>query len=294
MSRSKFFLLFTFVYIFDILDTEVLKLKEKPIMAQRIRDLRRERGLTQAQLADKTGLKETAIRSYENGLREPNAKALAALEQYFQISVNYLLGNIDDKMKLKDEIVSELPLGERTLQEQLREVSDEEKLILSGFVPFFVSYQRSLKPSNKENALYFPYRLHENAEEFSDETAVYELPASAGTGLFLDSDDYRMIKFRPNTIPRGTSFGVRISGFSMVPSIQDGEVVFVKRQPYLDDGDVGIFVLNGDAYCKRYRSIGGVRLESDNSMFFHPIEVKESDDLRILGKVIGHARPLHP
>ena len=36
-------------------------MKEKPIMAQRIRELRKAQGLTQAQLAERAHLKETAI-----------------------------------------------------------------------------------------------------------------------------------------------------------------------------------------------------------------------------------------
>ena len=40
-------------------------MKEKTVMAQRIRELRKSKNLTQARLAQLTGLKETAIRSYE-------------------------------------------------------------------------------------------------------------------------------------------------------------------------------------------------------------------------------------
>lgn len=70
-------------------------MKKKPVMAQRIRELRKAQGLTQAQLAAETGLKETAVRSYENGLREPNSKAMAALERYFRVSGEYLRGEVD-------------------------------------------------------------------------------------------------------------------------------------------------------------------------------------------------------
>lgn len=72
-------------------------MKEKPIMAQRIRDLRKERGLTQAQLAEKIHLKETAIRSYENGLREPTCRAMVAMEDYFGVTGKYLCGDTDEQ-----------------------------------------------------------------------------------------------------------------------------------------------------------------------------------------------------
>lgn len=77
-------------------------MKEKPIMAQRIRELRKSRGLTQAQLAAETNLKETAIRSYENGLREPNSKAMAALEKYFRVSGEFLRGEVDRETFLQN------------------------------------------------------------------------------------------------------------------------------------------------------------------------------------------------
>lgn len=72
-------------------------MKEKTLMAQRIRELRKSENLTQAKLAQLIGLKETAIRSYENSLREPNSKAMAALEEYFNVSGAFLRGETDIK-----------------------------------------------------------------------------------------------------------------------------------------------------------------------------------------------------
>lgn len=78
-------------------------MKEKTIMAQRIRELRKSENLTQAQLAQLTGLKETAIRSYENSLREPNSRAMAALEEYFNVSGAFLRGETDVREYLPDD-----------------------------------------------------------------------------------------------------------------------------------------------------------------------------------------------
>ncbi|MDO5603171.1 MAG: helix-turn-helix transcriptional regulator, partial [Oscillospiraceae bacterium] len=80
-------------------------MKEKPVMAQRIKELRKAKGLTQAQLANETNLKETAIRSYENGLREPNSKAMVALERYFKVSGEYLRGEVDRETFLQNSAV---------------------------------------------------------------------------------------------------------------------------------------------------------------------------------------------
>lgn len=68
---------------------------KRSTMGQRIQELRKAEGLTQDQLAQKIGVSMAAIRNYENGLREPNSKAMAALERYFRVSGEYLRGEID-------------------------------------------------------------------------------------------------------------------------------------------------------------------------------------------------------
>jgi len=66
--------------------------------------LRKDSKLTQRQLAEETGLSLSAIVSYENGLLEPNSKAMAVLERYFNVSGEYLRGELPkDKFYSKQE-----------------------------------------------------------------------------------------------------------------------------------------------------------------------------------------------
>ncbi|MFR3792953.1 MAG: helix-turn-helix domain-containing protein [Blautia massiliensis (ex Durand et al. 2017)] len=64
--------------------------------SSRIKELRKAHGLSQAQLASETGLSVHSINSYESGRREPNSKAMACLERYFNVSGAYLRGETDD------------------------------------------------------------------------------------------------------------------------------------------------------------------------------------------------------
>ena len=75
---------------------------EKSAMGKRIQELRKAAGLTQDQLARKIGVSMAAIRNYENGLREPNSKAMAALERFFKVSGEYLRGDIDRTIFLEN------------------------------------------------------------------------------------------------------------------------------------------------------------------------------------------------
>ncbi len=67
-------------------------MKEKTILAQNIQTLRKEKGWTQEQMSKETGISMPAIRSYENSLREPEGKALVAMEQAFGVTGAQLYG----------------------------------------------------------------------------------------------------------------------------------------------------------------------------------------------------------
>ena len=79
-------------------------------VAQRLKDLREAAGLSQAELARETGLTRKSIINYENGYREPNSKAMAALERYFHVSGEILRGDLDAQrfMDGADEINSSI------------------------------------------------------------------------------------------------------------------------------------------------------------------------------------------
>lgn len=78
---------------------------------------------------------------------------------------------------------------------------------------------------------------------------VLNQAASAGTGDYMDDDAYEEIAVP--AIPRGAEIGYRINGDSMEPKIHDGDIVFVKRQPHVDVGEIGIFVHDGEVFCKQ-------------------------------------------
>ena len=62
----------------------------------RIKELRKKVGLSQAQLANKIGISNQIISFYENNKREPKIETWQALANFFDVTVPYLQG-IDDK-----------------------------------------------------------------------------------------------------------------------------------------------------------------------------------------------------
>ena len=131
------------------------------------------------------------------------------------------------------------------------------------------------------------YTVHAEPEDIPENLRylpVYDIAASAGTGQFLDSDSYEL-KAVPPEVPESASFGIRVAGDSMEPTLKNGDVVWVRRQNELNSGDIGIFYLDGCAYVKEYKKDkDGISLISHNSAYA-PIRV-DREDSRIYGRVI--------
>ena len=92
---------------------------------------------------------------------------------------------------------------------------------------------------------------------------------------------------------------MRIAGDSMEPYILDGSRVYVKRTNDLDDGDVGVFFVNGDMKCKQYVEdhMGNIYLFSLNrERSDADVEIPASSGITVLcfGKVLLPKRPPLP
>ena len=61
----------------------------------RIKELRKSKGLTQAELAAKLGVTRQAVSLYEKGQRKPKIETWKKLADYFGVSVPYIKGELD-------------------------------------------------------------------------------------------------------------------------------------------------------------------------------------------------------
>lgn len=71
-------------------------------IAERLKELRTAAGVTQKELASSIGIALQSIINYENGRREPNSKAMVALERYFKVSGEFLRGEVDRETFLQN------------------------------------------------------------------------------------------------------------------------------------------------------------------------------------------------
>ncbi len=62
----------------------------------RLTNIRRSKGFTQKQVADGIGISEVGLQNYENGRRKPAFDVLISLADFYDVSLDYLVGRSDD------------------------------------------------------------------------------------------------------------------------------------------------------------------------------------------------------
>lgn len=67
------------------------------MIGQRIRDLRKQKKMSQSELAKIIGVTQTTITAWETGKAEPSSSAVANLADYFNVTTDYLLGRPEEK-----------------------------------------------------------------------------------------------------------------------------------------------------------------------------------------------------
>ena len=112
---------------------------------------------------------------------------------------------------------------------------------------------------------------------------LYDLPVSAGTGVYLDESTAERINIPDNDKTVIADFALRISGNSMEPKYCNGDILLVKKNDSPEIGELGIFILDGSGYFKKY---GGDRLISLNPEY-DDIMLDGYSDVICCGKVVG-------
>ena len=122
------------------------------------------------------------------------------------------------------------------------------------------------------------------SSDFARRTVLlYDLPVSAGPGVYLDDSIAEEISIPKNDKTASTNFALRISGNSMEPKYHDGDILLVEDTDSVEIGELGIFVLDGNGYFKKY---GGDRLISLNSDY-GDILLRDYAETVCCGRVVG-------
>lgn len=109
---------------------------------------------------------------------------------------------------------------------------------------------------------------------------------AAGQPIYMDEDYETYVDS-----PMKADFALVVRGDSMVPTYLDGDIVYIKAQPAVNNGQIAAVAIDESATLKHvYMTKYGLSLMSDNPNYA-PIFVKPEDhEIRILGVVVGFTR----
>lgn len=87
-----------------------------------LKSLRTTQGLTQDELAKALEISRSAIGMYERGDREPDYETLETIADYFNVSIDYLLGRENQTVRLVNPTVAAHFDGDEYTEEELKEI----------------------------------------------------------------------------------------------------------------------------------------------------------------------------
>lgn len=194
----------------------------------KLEELRKAKGITMKETALQLGMPYTTYVSYEKGQREPNSDVLIKFADFYDTTVDFILG-----------VEKDIDIPAAT----------------TGVMIPVLGYVRAGVPMTAvENIIDY--------EEISKEDAA-----------------------------KGEHFGLVIKGDSMEPRFAEGDVVIVRKQETVENGEIAVVLVNGDdaTVKKFYRSDNGIKLVSTNPtydpFFFTPDEV-DSLPIQVIGRVV--------
>lgn len=252
----------------------------------------KENGTTATAVALKLGLSKGNTSSWKKG-GNPSAEILIKIADELNCTVDVLLGrkngysNLDEDETILIENFSKL--GEKDKgkvlerAETLAELAAERAAEQSKKAAESVPSSADERPT-PQKPLPFP-TAPERDEEEKCYIQIYSISASAGTGVYLDDSSTEPLQIVHSDIADRANYAVRVSGDSMEPRFYNGDIVLVESCPAIEIGEIGIFVVDGEGYIKKY---GGDRLISLNPKYKDML-LKMYESVYCRGRVLGIA-----
>ena len=230
-------------------------------ISDRIKEYRLRKGMTQQELAEALGESSgRVIYHWEKGSGRPDCEKIAKLCDLLDVSADELIGC---------KVMHHRPTAtEWNMIQKYRALDEHGKEVVDYLIE--VEHKRIAVAEKKPKLRML-------------KIDYYALPASAGTGNFLDSEFAEELLVPESDIAEQADFVISVGGDSMEPTFHNGDKVFVEKCDSVDIGEIGIFVVNGDVYIKER---GNNQLISHNQKY-NPIALTEHDSAFCCGRVLG-------
>ncbi|RSI63278.1 HTH-type transcriptional regulator ImmR [Streptococcus mitis] len=255
----------------------------KKYIGNQIKIFRKSAGFTQDELAKRLNTTKQTISRYEKGDRKANQDMLFELCDIFGVS-------IDDFFPSQNEALQSPTVSPSAPDLLTQQITDKVVQLTTPNKKIVLRTSEKLLERQKANGEMYTEQNEEETKinEVSEVIQLYSYDyydhaASAGTGQYLNDVRVEQIEL---PVDIDADFVIPIKGDSMEPDYHDGDLVFIQTSVELNDGVIGVFNYNGEAYIKR------LVIDKDQA-YLHSLNPAYKDmpitpdtDFRIIGEVV--------
>lgn len=259
----------------------------------RIKQIKSERKITNEKLSELTGIPLGTLSKIMAGISDsPKLSNMVLIADALGCTLDYIVSGTPENKNNYALSADEIAFIENyrqldTYGKELISLVAQKELDRIGMLSEHTSVSsHSAKPIKTAKILPPPTALTSkgiSSEFVRRSVLLYDLPVSAGPGVYLDDSTAEEISIPSNEKTASTDFALRISGNSMEPKYHDGDILLVEDTDSVEIGELGIFVLDGNGYFKKF---GGDRLISLNSEY-GDILLRNYAEAVCCGRVVG-------
>ncbi|HEV1382367.1 TPA: helix-turn-helix domain-containing protein, partial [Streptococcus pneumoniae] len=222
--------------------------KRMQIIAENITHFRKQRGITQKELAKEVGITASTMTDYMKLRSAPSFGVIQKLADYFGVKKS------DIDTTFKEESTNSLPDAPDSLTQQ---IMDKVVQLITPNKKIVLRTSEELLESQKNEEETKVNEVSENIIRLDDyrQTTYRRVTGvvSAGSGSIQDDDLDMEVSFYEDEIPDDYDAIAYVVGNSMEPKIKNGDYLFIKNTQQVDYNTIGIFQVDGANYVKKLR-----------------------------------------
>ena len=252
--------------------------KRMQVIAENITYYRKQRGITQKELAKEVGITPSTMTDYMKLRSAPSFGVIQKLADFFGIKKS----DIDTTFKEeKSTFPSSIPLPN---------FDPRQAILLSNYSKLNDTLKNKLLATSETLLAEEQGKVIDISEKRAEHDARKRISlsvpgkVSAGTGYWQEDDYDTMVDFYADDIPDEKDYDTVavVVGHSMEPKIKNGDFLFIKLKDQVDLNKIGIFQVDGENYVKKLKNDCLESLNKD----YDNIPITADTDFRTIGEVV--------
>ena len=252
--------------------------KRMQVIAENITYYRKQRGITQKELAKEVGITPSTMTDYMKLRSAPSFGVIQKLADFFGIKKS----DIDTTFKEeKSTFPSSIPLPN---------FDPRQAILLSNYSKLNDTRKNKLLATSETLLAEEQGKVIDISEKRAEYDARKRISlsvpgkVSAGTGYWQEDDHDTMVDFYADDIPDEKDYDTVavVVGHSMEPKIKNGDFLFIKLKDQVDLNKIGIFQVDDENYVKKLKNDCLESLNKD----YDNIPITADTDFRTIGEVV--------